>query len=172
LAASDFAYATATALLTAMTERRVSSIELTQDAIARIERYDVKINAVCVRDFERALVAARDADEVRARGETKPLLGIPMTIKESFNVAGLPTTLGIPAFKDFKAKEDALAVARVKLAGAVVLGKTNVPLALGDLQSYNSIYGTTNNPWNLGRTPGGPLAVRRQHSPPAMAPCP
>jgi amidase len=155
LAVSDFAYATATELLAAMAERRVSSIELTQAAIARIERYDVKLNAVCVRDFERALVAARDADEVRARGETKPLLGIPMTIKESFNIAGLPTTWGIPAFKDFKAKEDALAVARVKSAGAVVLGKTNVPLALGDLQSYNSIYGTTNNPWDLGRTPGG-----------------
>lgn len=155
MALSDFTYATATELLAGMAKRQVSSVELTQTAIARIERYDPKLNAVCVRDFERALMAARDADEARARGETRPLLGIPMTIKESFNIAGLPTTWGIPPFKDFKAKEDALAVTRVKSAGAVVLGKTNVPLALGDLQSYNSIYGTTNNPWDLSRTPGG-----------------
>ena len=138
-----------------MAKRQVSSIELTQGAISRIERFDRTLNAVCVRDFERALVAARDADGARARGDCRPLLGIPMTIKESLNIAGLPTTWGIPLFKDFKAKEDALAVARVKSAGAVVLGKTNVPTALGDLQSYNSIYGTTNNPWDLSRTPGG-----------------
>jgi amidase len=81
-------------------------------------------------------------------GERRPLLGIPITVKESFNVAGLPT-------KDFVPAEDALAVTRVKAAGAVVLGKTNVPVGLGDFQSYNGIYGTTGNPWDLGRTPGG-----------------
>ena len=90
-----------------------------------------------------------------ARGERRPLLGVPMTIKESFNVAGLPTTWGIPAAKDFAPTEDALAVARLKAAGAVILGKTNVPLMLADWQSYNDIYGTTNNPWDLARTPGG-----------------
>jgi amidase len=162
LAVSDYTYATATELTVALAERRASSVELTQAAIARIQRYDDKINAVCVRDFDRSLVAARAADERRGRGETAPLLGIPMTVKESFNVAGLPTTWGIPPFKDFRAMEDALAVARVKSAGAVVLGKTNVPLGLGDLQSYNSIYGTTNNPWDLKRTPGGHLAVRQR----------
>jgi amidase len=78
-----------------------------------------------------------------------------MTVKESFNVAGLATTWGIPRFKDFIAKEDALIVSRVKNAGAVIFGKTNVPIVLGDWQSYNDIYGTTNNPWDLGRTPGG-----------------
>ena len=80
---------------------------------------------------------------------------IPMVVKESFNVAGLPTTWGIPTFKDWTPKEDAVAVTRLKSAGAVILGKTNVPLVLGDWQSYNDIYGTTNNPWDAGRTPGG-----------------
>lgn len=155
MAVSDYNYATATELVVALAERQVSSVELTQAAIGRIKRYDDEINAVCVRDFDRALTAARAADEHWARAETAPLLGVPMTVKESFNVAGLPTTWGIPPFKDLRSTEDALAVARVKSAGAVVLGKTNIPLGLGDLQSYNSIYGTTNNPWDLKRTPGG-----------------
>src|SRR5258708_5911779 len=81
--------------------------------------------------------AARAADKALAAGERRPLLGIPITVKESYNIAGLPTTWGFPAMKDFLAAEDALAVARVKAAGAVVLGKTNVPFALGDFQSYN-----------------------------------
>ena len=78
-----------------------------------------------------------------------------MTIKESFNIVGLPTTWGIPKFKDFRPTQDAVAVVRLKAAGALILGKTNVPLELGDWQSYNEIYGTTNNPWDLARTPGG-----------------
>src|SRR6202035_6037587 len=123
--------------------------------IARIEHHDGKISAVCVRDFERALESARAADAARGRGETKPLLGIPLTVKESYNVAGLPTTWGMPAQKDYHPKEDALAITRVKDAGGVILGKTNVPLGLGDTQSYNDIYGTTNNPYDLTRTPGG-----------------
>ena len=108
-----------------------------------------------MRDFERGLDAARAADAALARGERKPLLGMPMTVKESFNVAGLPTTWGIPQQKDFVPAEDALSITRVKDAGGVILGKTNVPLGLADWQSYNEIYGTTNNPWDLGRTPGG-----------------
>lgn len=152
---NDLTYATASELMAVMDSREASSVELTQAAIARIERYDDQINALCVRDFQGAIAAAKDADSARARGETKPLLGIPITIKESFNIGGLPTTWGIPPFKDWKPTEDAVAVSRVKSAGAVILGKTNVPLALGDLQSYNTIYGTTNNPWDLTRTPGG-----------------
>jgi amidase len=153
--ATDFDYATATELLAAMDQRKVSAVELTQTAIARIERYDTRLNAICVRDFERALTAARAADDARSRGEAGRLLGVPMTVKESFNIAGLPTTWGIPPYKDFVPKEDAVAVSRLKVAGAVILGKTNVPLALADLQSYNAIYGTTNNPWNVRHTPGG-----------------
>jgi len=155
LAKSDWSFKTAVELSGALAARKVSAVELAQDAIGRIERHDGKINAICVRDFERGLAAARAADAALARGETRPLLGIPLTIKESFNVAGLPTTWGFPAQKDFIAAEDALSVARVKDAGGVILGKTNVPLGLGDWQSYNDIYGTTNNPHDLGRTPGG-----------------
>ena len=152
---SQWSFKTATELSAALTARKVSALELAQDAIGRIERHDTKINAVCVRDFGRALEAARAADAALARGERRPLLGIPLTVKESYNVAGLPTTWGIPAQKDFRPSEDALAISRVKDAGGVILGKTNVPLGLGDWQSYNDIYGTTNNPYDLGRTPGG-----------------
>jgi amidase len=152
---TDPSFMSATELSVALADGDFSAVELAQCAIARIERLDTKLNAVCVRDFERALAAAHAADAARARGETGALLGIPMTVKESFNVAGLPTTWGIPPFKDFKPAEDALAVARVKAAGAVLLGKTNVPLGLGDVQSYNEIYGSTSNPWNLACTPGG-----------------
>jgi hypothetical protein len=88
-----------------------------------------------------------------ARGETKLLLGLPMTVKEQFNIAGLPTTWGNPDAKGWQPQADALVVQRLKAAGAIILGKTNVPLMLSDWQSYN--YGTTNNPWDLGRTPGG-----------------
>ena len=108
-----------------------------------------------VHDFDRARDAAKAADAALGRGERRPLLGVPITIKESFNVAGLPTTWGIAAAKGFVPQEDALTVARLKGAGAVVLGKTNVPLMLADWQSFNDIYGTTNNPWDLARTPGG-----------------
>ncbi len=155
MAKSQWSFKTATELSAALAAKKVSAVELAQDAIGRIERHDGKINAICVRDFARGLEAARAADAARARGETKPLLGIPLTVKESFNVAGLPTTWGFPAQKDFMPPEDALPISRVKQAGGVILGKTNVPLGLGDWQSYNDIYGITNNPYHLGRTPGG-----------------
>ena len=124
-------------------------------AIARIEERDGAINAVVVRDFERALVAADAADARLARGERMPLLGVPMTVKESFDVAGLPTTWGFVEHKDFVAREDAVAVKRLKRAGAIVLGKTNVPVGLADHQSVNPIYGRTNNPNDLSRSAGG-----------------
>jgi amidase len=146
---------TAVEMTAALKAKKVSAVELAQHAIDRIERHDGRINAICVRDFDRGLEAARAADAALARGESRPLLGIPMTLKESYNVAGLPTTWGHPTQKDFVPSEDALAVTRVKAAGGVVLGKTNVPLDLADWQSYNDIYGTTNNPFDLGRTPGG-----------------
>ena len=152
---SDWSYMTAGAMRAALDGGVVSAVELTRDAIARIEAHDGHINAICIRDFDRALDAALAADRELAAGVRKPLLGIPITVKESFNVAGLPTTWGFPWQKDFVPPEDALAVARVKAAGAVVLGKTNIPFALRDWQSYNDLYGATNNPWDLDRTPGG-----------------
>lgn len=142
-------------LAVAMRAGEVSSAELTEAAIAGIERDDGAINAVCVRDFERAREAARRSDHARARGEDRPLLGIPLTVKESYNIAGLPTTWGMPQFRDFVPAQDAVQVSRLKSAGAVVLGKTNVPFGLQDVQSFNEIHGTTNNPWDHSRTSGG-----------------
>ncbi|MEO8319688.1 MAG: amidase [Bradyrhizobium sp.] len=155
MAKSEWSFSTAVEISAALAAKKVSAVELAQDVIGRIERHDAKVNAICVRDFERGLAAARAADAELARGVKKPLLGIPVTVKESYNVAGLPTTWGNPTQKDFIAKEDALPITRIKEAGGVILGKTNVPLGLGDWQSYNTIYGTTNNPFDLGRTPGG-----------------
>jgi amidase len=155
LAKSKWSFATATELSAALAAKQVSALELAQDAIGRIERHDGRINAICVRDFDRGLDAARAADAARARSEIRPLLGLPMTVKESYNVAGLPTTWGFPPQKDFVPGEDALSISRVKAAGGVIIGKTNVPVGLADWQSYNEIYGTTNNPYDLGRTPGG-----------------
>ena len=136
--------------------KAISSRELTDLYIDRIERLDGELNAVVVRDFERARQAADAADQALAQGNVYgPLHGVPMTIKEAYDIAGLPTTWGVPAFKDNIAKQDSETVKRFKAAGAHFMGKTNVPLQLADFQSYNEIYGTTCNPWNTERGPGG-----------------
>jgi amidase len=124
-------------------------------AIARIEARDGPINAVVVRDFDRARHQAQEMDRRLAAGDGASLLGVPMTVKESFDVAGLPTTWGLEPSKDFVPTSDAVAVKRLKAAGAVILGKTNVPPLLADLQSDNAIYGRTNNPHNHDRVAGG-----------------
>jgi len=152
---NEYAYRTAHETAAALAARKISAAELTDQAIARLEALDGKLNAVVVRDFERARAGAKEADAALARGEKKPLLGVPMTVKEAFNVAGLPTTWGLPRGKDIKAAADALTVQRLKDAGAIILGKTNVPVMLADWQSYNEVYGQTNNPWDVRRTPGG-----------------
>lgn len=148
-------YRSAGELAHALADRQVGALELVDAAISAIEARDATLNAVVVRDFERARAAAKEADGALARGERRPLLGVPITVKESFQVAGLPTCWGTPLFKDFVAREDAVAVQRLKQAGAIVLGKTNVPVWLGDTQSFNPIYGRTLNPWHLERSPGG-----------------
>ena len=152
---SELDFASITALSSAMQARRISASKLLEHTIARIETLDRRFNAVVVRDFDRAREAAKAADATLARGERHPLLGIPVTLKEPFNVAGLPTTFGYLRFKNFVSNEDALLVARLKEAGAIIVGKTNVPVGLRDFQSYNDIYGTTKNPWDVGRSPGG-----------------
>ncbi|MEM7016689.1 MAG: amidase [Pseudomonadota bacterium] len=149
-------YSSATELCRAIIDKEVSSVELTDMYINRIEKYDDKVNAVVVKDFERGREAAKDADAALAKGEIRgPLHGLPMTIKEAYDITGLPTTWGIPMLRHNIATKDADSVQRLKDAGALFIGKTNVPLNLADFQSYNDIYGTTNNPWDLTRTPGG-----------------
>jgi amidase len=153
---TDTGFSGAGELARMIREGEASCVELTDYFIQRIERFDADINAMAVRDFERARETARAADAQLARGEVVgPLHGVPMTIKESYDIAGLPTTWGVPMFKANIATCDSESVQAYKQAGAVFLGKTNVPLNLADFQSYNEIYGTTRNPWDLTRTPGG-----------------
>ncbi|WP_157088643.1 amidase [Bradyrhizobium jicamae] len=154
-AGQDLHYRSVSELRALLDARKVSAVELLEQSVRRIEALDSRINAVVVRDFERGLATAVQADAALARGERGPLLGIPMTVKESFNVAGLPTTWGLPAGRDWRPAEDAVAAARLKAAGAVILGKTNLAIAIADWQSFNPIYGTTNNPWDITRTAGG-----------------
>jgi amidase len=140
----------------AIRRKKVSSRELTGRAFERLDRYDPEINAFTYQVREEAMDRARECDEMVARGEaTGPFHGVPVHVKESFGVAGRPCTWGIPAFKNSKAKWDSDPVSNLRNAGAVLMGATNVPLALADLQTYNPIYGTTNNPWDAARTPGG-----------------
>lgn len=149
-------YSSASELARAVRARTVGAEELLEAYLERVDRLNPELNAVVVRVDEEARKAAREADRAVASGdELGPFHGVPMTVKESFNLAGTPTTYGLPPFKDNIAGEDALAVKRLKSAGAVVFGKTNVPPALADAQSANQIYGRTNNPWALDRTPGG-----------------
>src|SRR5262245_48077813 len=127
--APDLARTTAAALAAGLKKKSFSAVELCEATISRIEALDPKINAVVVRDFDRARNDARAADMAIARGDIKPLTGIPMTVKESFDLRGYPTTWGHTIHTEHRAREDALAVQRVKGAGAIVLGKTNVPPA-------------------------------------------
>ena len=148
---------TATALDTAALVRsgEISAVEACEAAIARIEERNEPLNAVVVTDYDRALAAAKAVDESRTPDDARPFLGVPMTVKEANDVAGLPTTWGFEMFANFRPQADAPPVARLKAAGAVILGKTNVPVALADWQSVNPVYGRTVNPFDHGRTPGG-----------------
>jgi len=153
---SDLSFASAGEIARRIRARAVSSRAVTEHFIDRIERLDGALNAVVVRDFARARDAADAADAALAHGEAVGALhGVPLTVKESYNIVGLPTTWGIPAFRDNIATTDAAVVASLRAAGAILLGKTNVPVELADFQSFNPIYGTTNNPWNPARVPGG-----------------
>ena len=134
----------------------LSCVEALEYFIRRTEAFDGPLNAVVVRDFDRARQQAAALDRYRSAMEAlPPLYGVPMTVKESFNIAGLPTSWGREAFRANIAITDAAVVARLKRAGAVIFGKTNVPVLLMDWQSHNPIYGRTANPWDVGRTPGG-----------------
>ena len=141
--------ASAKELAAAVCAKSVSALELTDAAIARIEALDGPINAVVVRDFDRARDQARQVDQAVANGADLPLAGVPMTVKETFNIAGLPTTFGLEFARDHRPAEDAAAVKRLKDAGAVILGKT----VTTELAVYAP--GKTRNPLDPDRTPGG-----------------
>jgi amidase len=137
-------------------KKKLGCLELLDLYLARVEKYDQALNAIVVRDIDRARRRAVDADRALAKGDVwGPLHGVPMTVKESYDVAGLPTTWGVPALRDNLATRNALVVDRLLAAGVVLFGKTNVPLYLADWQTFNAIHGTTNNPWDLSRAPGG-----------------
>ncbi|MDE2383035.1 MAG: amidase [Alphaproteobacteria bacterium] len=136
--------------------RKLSASELLQANLDQFAKHNAAVNAVVVTDIPRAFKAAAAADRRLKKGEPlSPIDGVPMTAKESFDWAGTPTTFGDPALKNNIATRDADVIARLAAAGAILYGKTNVPLDLADWQSFNAVYGTTNNPWDLTRTPGG-----------------
>jgi len=153
----DLGFASALRAAEAIRSREVSSVELTRLIFERIDRYNPQLNAFAYQLREEALSQARNADETLSRGESLGVFhGVPVHVKECFGVAGHPSTWGLAAFRDSKAAKNSEVVDRLLKAGAVLIGATNVPVALHDFgQSYNPIYGTTNNPWDLKRTPGG-----------------
>lgn len=152
----DIAFSDASSLVERLVAREFSSIELLEHYVERVERYNPRINAVVAMQLDEARARARTADEALAKGRRLgPLHGLPMTVKESYDIAGMATTWGNPLLKDNIAAADAVACQRLQSAGAIIFGKTNVPLSLADFQSYNDIYGTTSNPHDPGRGPGG-----------------
>ncbi len=152
----DLCWLSATELASKIASKQVSAVEALGAAIAQYERLNPELNAVVVTRLDEARQRAITADEAIGRGEVwGPLHGVPMTVKEAFDWEGTPTTWGNPAWANNMASADAVTVRRLTDAGAVIYGKTNVPLFLSDWQSFNEIYGTTNNPWDQTRAPGG-----------------
>jgi len=149
-------FRSAKALAADIRRKKIGCLELLDLYLQRVEKHNPEINAIIAMDVEGARKRARAADRALGRKQVwGPLHGVPMTIKESYDVVGMPTTWGVPDLKGNLPPRNALAVDRLLGAGVVLFGKTNVPIYLADYQSYNAIYGTTNNPWDLSRSPGG-----------------
>jgi amidase len=162
--ADELAYLSASELAAAIRRREVSAVEALDAAIDRVERRNPEINVVVTLDADRARQRAAEVDRALAGpsglrpggvDDPGPLAGVPITIKDSLMVAGVRTTSGAVELSDFVAPVDAAAVARLKRAGAVVYAKTNLPLYAGDVQSFNDVFGTSNNPWDVSRSVGG-----------------
>jgi amidase len=152
----QWAFCGVSELQAALSKGDVTSRELVEYFRARMEKYNGALNAIVATNFDDALAAADEADQARSRGEIKgPLHGIPMTIKDTFEVIGMPCTAGSPSLASHMPANNAFTVQRLIDAGAIVFGKTNIPLFAGDIQSFNKLYGVTNNPWDTSRTPGG-----------------
>ena len=149
-------FQTAKQLAAAIRKKKIGCLELLDLYLERIAAHNPELNAIIAMDIEGARKHAKAADRaVKAGKKLGPLHGVPMTLKESYDIAGYPTTWGNPAFKDQKIAKNSLAAQRLVDAGVTLFGKTNVPLNLADWQSYNEVYGLTRNPWDLSRTPGG-----------------
>ena len=149
-------FKSAVELKSAILSGEITSVELLNLYLERIQRYNDDINAVVALDVNAARARAAEADKALAQGQIwGPLHGLPITVKDVFEVIGMPVTSGDPKLKNYIPKRNAIAVQRLIDAGAVIFGKTNVPYHARDIQSYNQVYGTTNNPWDLSRTPGG-----------------
>lgn len=145
----------ATGQLAALAAKRISALELLEASLKRHEAVNPPINAVVARDLARAVERARAIDDHRAKGDPMgPLAGLPMTIKDTFDVVGMPASSGLDVFRH-GSRPDAASVAHARAAGAVIWGKTNTPVMAGDFQTFNALYGTTNNPWDPTRTSGG-----------------
>lgn len=153
----EIAFRSAIELARLIRSKEIGCEELLDTMLARVKQHNGKLNAVIATRIPAARKQARLADsQLSKRGfKPGPLFGVPITVKESFDVAGLPTTWGLPEFSKHRAKSHAAAVSKLIDAGANVFGKTNVPVLLADWQSFNPVYGTTNNPWKLSATPGG-----------------
>lgn len=153
---TSMVFLSATEQAKALRAGKVTARDLLNQCLDQYMRHNARLNAIVVTDLDRAKTMATAADKrLRAGKPCGPFDGVPMTIKESFDWTGLPSTWGAPRLRDNIAKADAVAAARMAAAGAVIYGKTNVPLMLADWQSFNDVYGTTNNPWDLTRAPGG-----------------
>ncbi|MCH8496939.1 MAG: amidase [Marinobacter sp.] len=149
-------YRSAGDLLNALATLQLSSETLMEATLARLEEVNSKVNAVVSYDREQALAAARAADEQRERGDTLgPLHGLPLTLKDTWEAPGFPCTAGAPALKEYRPEQPADVVQRLTEAGAIIIGKTNVPLYASDIQTYNKLFGYTRNPYNPERTSGG-----------------
>jgi amidase len=149
-------YKSAVELAGLIRRKKVGCLELLDHFLARVEKYNPKLNAIIWMDQDKARKRAKSADAALKKGKRfGPLHGVPMTLKESYQVAGSPTTWGAPTMKENVTSETAVAAQRLIDAGATFFGKCNVPLMLADWQSYNAVYGVTRNPWDTDRTPGG-----------------
>jgi len=134
----------------------LSAREVVAAHLTQIAAHNPALNAVVTLDAERASERARQADDAHARGELwGPLHGVPFTLKDAHATAGLRTTTGFPPLANYVPKEDGTVAARLRAAGGILIGKTNVPVMLADFQTSNPIFGRTNNPWDTARTPGG-----------------
>ncbi|MES1943872.1 amidase [Salinisphaera sp. PC39] len=146
----------AAGLAAAIRDRRIGCREALEHYLERDARLNPAINAIVARDPDGARARADAADAALARGETTGALhGVPMTIKDTYEVAGMTTVCGEPSLREHRPRRNAVAVQRLIDAGAVVFGKTNTPRMAQDIQTYNRIFGTTGNPWDTARTPGG-----------------